>query len=208
MEKETALLKQLEGKQTIDTIVQMIGLKKASALNLISRLKKEGYVKTEGGGKQKRIYTISSKKVIEENGIFTVINRYSKIKVIPSFVHVVHGKYRPEDALIDAILLKDFRTLQAALYLFNHITDWSRLHFLSKKRGIEAIVGALYDSARQIIKTRRMPFKMRNSLFKKRPPKKEEIIKGLHTDDFQLKKVEDIWNIIIPFSKKDRVEMK
>ena len=56
------LLKKLEGLQTIDTIAEILNIKKTSALNLVSKLKKEKHLTKTGGGKQKRIYKITTKK--------------------------------------------------------------------------------------------------------------------------------------------------
>jgi hypothetical protein len=205
---QEGLLKKLEGKHTLESFMQATGLKKASALNCIAQLRKSGHLKTEGGGKQKRIYTISLKQFIEGKGMFTIINAYAKNPVFPAFQHIVHGKYDPEHALIDAILLKDFRILQQSLYIFNHIKKWTVLHKLAKKHHLEPVVGVLYDFARTAIKTKRMPDTMRNSLITKRPTKQIEIISGLRTNDIQIKRISDNWNVKLPFSLKDKEEMQ
>ena len=56
------VLRTLEGLQTIETVAAALKVKKQSALNIVSKLKKHGYVTTTGGGKQKRLYKISQKK--------------------------------------------------------------------------------------------------------------------------------------------------
>lgn len=208
MDQETALLRRIEGKHTIDTFMKQTLLTRESALNLLSLLRKNGYVKTQGGGKQKRIYTISTKKVQEGNGLFTILNKYAKIQVVPSFVHIVHGKYTEENALIDAIETRDFRILQAAVYLFGHVKKWTTLHKLAKKKHVEPIIGALYDFARTVIRTRRMPEHMHQALLRMRPQKKIEILPHTKTDSQEIKDIEWIWNVMLPFSKQDQEEMR
>lgn len=207
-DSELLVLRKIEGKQTIETVMKQISLSRASALNLLSRLRKKGYVRTEGGGKQKRIYTISTKKIQEGSGLFTLLNKYAKMKVVPSFVHVVHGLYTEENAFIDAIETKDFRILQAAVYLFGHIKDWTKLHKLAKKKHVETIVGALYDFARTVVRTRRMPEHMRQALLRMRSEKKIKILPHTQTDSSQIKAIEHLWNVTLPFSKQDHEEMR
>lgn len=208
MNQETALLRRLEGKHTLETFMKQTFLTKESALNLLSMLRKKGYVRTEGGGKQKRIYTISTKKVQEGTGLFTLLNKYSKLKVVPSFVHVAHGLYTEENALIDAIETKDFRILQAAVYLFGHIHNWTKLHEFAKKKHLEPIVGVLYDFARTVVRTRRMPEHMRQALLRMRTKKKMKIFPHTQTDSSSIKAIEHLWNVILPFSKQDQEEMR
>ncbi|HLC65676.1 MAG TPA: hypothetical protein VJI46_06155 [Candidatus Nanoarchaeia archaeon] len=202
------ILKRIEGKQTADTIAKSLGIKQESALNLIARLKKQGFVATEGGGRQKRIYSISTRRIPAENGMFAVINRHAKAKVVPEFIHTVHGRYGPEGAIIDAIKLGDIRVLQGSLYLFNHIKDWTRLHALARKHNVEAILGALYDLTRKVIKARKMPIKMRKALLVKRPKKLIELIRGLRTDSKWIGEISAEWGVKLPFSARDVEEMK
>lgn len=202
------VLRKIEGKQTIETVMKQTSLSKESALNLLSLLRKKGYVRTEGGGKQKRIYTISTKKVQEGTGLFTLLNKYAKLKIVPSFVHIVHGRYTEENALIDAIEVHNFRTLQAAIYLFGHIKDWTKLHKLAKKKHVEPIVGALYDFARTVVRTRRMPEHTRQALLRMRTKKKLKILPHTQTDSSQIKVIEHLWNVKLPFSKQDQEEMR
>src|SRR3989338_2869467 len=104
------LVKRLEGKQTIETIASALKVKQGTAANIISKLRGEGYLKTQGGGKQKRIYTISQKKFVKgEKNLFDIINKYSKFKLAPTFKHEIFGKYSVENALVDAILTRNFR---------------------------------------------------------------------------------------------------
>lgn len=201
-------LRKAEGLQTLDSLEEILQLSRASILNTLSSLKKKGYVQTMGGAKQKRIYKISQKIIPKENGMFTLINHYSKIKLRPYFVHVVYGKYGPEDALIDALQEKDFRLLQSSLWLFNHITHWKRLHELAKKKHIEPVVGALYDTARVVLRTRRMPENVYKSLLRKKTKRNIVILPHLQTNDPRLKEIEKKWHVIIPLAKADLEDMR
>ncbi|MDP2750280.1 MAG: hypothetical protein Q8O89_05610, partial [Nanoarchaeota archaeon] len=153
-----------------------------------------------GGGREKRIYTISlTQNVEKENGLFTIINRYSKLKVNPSFKHIVHGNYGCENALIDAIEQNDARALLASLSLFNHIKNWSKLYSLAKERKLRKIVGALYDVSREAIKTNKMPNKTYELMLN------SDDIKQINfeTKKEHFKEIKDRWNINIPFSEED-----
>ncbi len=205
MKEETLLL--LQGKHTVETIMHALSISMQAAINLVSKLKKEGYATTSGGGRQKRIYTITPYRQVKQErpGTFDIINRYSKIKLVPQFRHVPHSKYREEDALIDAVKTRSFRTVLASLALFRHIKDWSYLHKLAKESMLEAETGMLYDIARKTILTKRMPEKMYKALLKKRPRKKRLLTQS-ESDDF--KEISKKWNIWVPFSKKDMEEIK
>lgn len=203
MKQET--LKLLQGLHTIETIADKLKIQRTSALNLVSRMKKQGYLTTSGGGKRKRLYTISTKKQVQGKGMFDLINKYAKTGVYPSFKHIAYGKYAVENALIDAIKTKDFRVIKASLYLFNQIKNWKKLHRLAKTKDIEQEVGALYDSARLFIKTRKMPENIRKSLHGAR---QKTIIPHLKTTDPQLKAISQEWKVIIPFNKRDLEELR
>lgn len=145
-----------EGKYTVETFAKKQGLSRQSAINLLSKLKKQGYVQVSGGGNQKRIYTLSKTPKKEANGFFTLLNKYSPEKISPSFEHYIYGKYDAERAIIDGILFqsnqKDIRTREAMFYLFRHIKNWKKLFFLAKKEGVIDEVRKLYEEAR--IKTK------------------------------------------------------
>ena len=205
IEETTKLLK---GKHTIDTIETDLHLTRGSALNLVSRLKKAGYLQTSGGGRQKRIYTISPRKIVRpEKDMFTMINKYSKMKLVASFRHAAYGDYTRENALIDAILTRSVRTIQASIFLFNHIRDWKKLHALARKKDIEQEVGALYLAARFITKTRRMPKNILDSM-KMNVKKKGFLIMTWKTNVPALKKIEEEWNVGLPFLNGDVEELR
>jgi len=194
---KTETIRKIEGKQTLDTISRKLNLTRNSAANLVSKLRKEGYLKSSGGGKQPRIYTISLKKTTEFNdGMFDILSKKTPVKIHPPFIHKTDGIYRVEDAIVDLIRLDDIRILIGVVYLFNHVRDWTYLR--KKARGIEGKVGALYDFARTIKKTRKMPDKVRRALLRRRPLK---IVNWLH--EKEPNEMEKKWNVTVPLRGGD-----
>ena len=151
-------LRRIEGLQTIEIIMKELGISKQSALNLVSKLKKEQYLTNWEGTKKKRIYKITLRKQRPRDpGMFDMINKYSpNMKLNPWFDHQVHGKYGPEEALVDAVKTESPRAILASLRLFSHIKDWKRLYVLAKKEGVWQKIGAMYDVARLFFWTRKM----------------------------------------------------
>lgn len=198
--KQELILKKLEGMQTVETAAETLGIGRQSTINLLSKLKKEGHVKTGGGGHQKRIYTITQRKQRKRNpGMFDIINKYSPMKINPWYDHQVHGTYKPEDAIIDAIETKSFRVILASLRLYNHITDWKRLYNKAKEKGVWQQVGALYDVARMFFRVRKMPNKYIGVRFRN----KKFIIRDYQGLDELFHIVEKKWNVGIPFKNQD-----
>ena len=152
-------LKIVSGKYTLEIIATELGIKKNSAINLLSKLKKEGKVIVTGGGRQKRIYTVSNIPIKQGNGFFKLVNKYSPDKLVPHFIHCVHGKYTVERAIIDGIIIGDVRTLEATRYLFKQVENWKLLFQLAKQHGVVNDVYKLYKKARKNFKCRTMPKK-------------------------------------------------
>lgn len=200
-------LKLIKGKQTVETVMDILDISRQSAINLLSKLKNQGFVTTSGGGRQKRIYTITEYKQIKPKipGMFDIISKHSKLKIMPYFKHVPHSRYTTENALIDAIKTKRFRIILASLSLFNHVTGWKLLYFLAKKNNLEAELGFLYDLSRLYIKTRKMPLRTYKTLIKHRPSSYKYLTQT-KTDDF--KELSRKWHIHAPFSKKDMEEIR
>src|SRR3989338_5238534 len=144
-------------KYTIDTYTQRYHISRASALNKLSRLKKQGFVTVSGGGYQKRIYTVSNTKIVKTNGFYDLVNRYSPEKLVPKFEHVIHGRYSVEEAIIDGIKIGDIRTLEATKHLFRNVKNWKRLFDLAKKNKMVEKVRGLYQETYREMKTRKMP---------------------------------------------------
>ncbi|MBI2147629.1 hypothetical protein HYU19_04085 [Candidatus Woesearchaeota archaeon] len=201
MHDQLELLRKIEGLQTVETAAKALGMKQQSALNLLSRLKKQGYVTVSGGGRIKRIYKITLRKQLPRDpGMFDIINKYSpNMKLNPWYDHQVHGTYGPEEALVDALQTDSFRTILASIHLFNHITNWPKLYGLAKQKNCWQKAGALYDVARMFIKVRKMPKKYRKGVWQKRI----FFIKDYVTKEKQFFPVSKAWNVQIPFRLGD-----
>jgi len=193
-------LRKLEGLHTAETAAKELGIGRQSAINLLSRLRKEGYVTVNGGGKQPRLYRIMMRKQRPRSpGMFDIINRYSPMKLAPWYDHQVHGHYGPEEAVVDAIQAQSFRAMLASLRLFNHITDWPMLYRLATEKGIWQKVGALYDVAGMYFRERKMPLRYQHPTLKK----KESLIKDYPTEMQSFLSIERKWNVAVPFRKGD-----
>lgn len=198
------LLKRLEGLQTVETVMKELGIKRQSAINLASRLKKLGYLSLWLGGK-KKIYKITTRKQRpRDKGMFDIINKYSPMKLQPWYDHQVHGKYEVEDALIDAIETKSFRVILASLMLFNHIKDWPKLYNLAKKKDCWQKAGALYDVAKLFFRVKRMPEKYLHNKFNI----KKFLIGDYKTKETIFNPIEKKWNVAVPFRIGDIHKVK
>ena len=148
---------ELEGKYTVETLAKERNITRQSAINLISRLKERGYAKSSGGGRQKRIYTIKKLPLRPTNGLYDVLNKYAKEKLVPAFEHYVHGNYTTEKAIIDALDIGDARTMEAAKDMFMHVKDWKTLFHLAENKNLTAKLKEIYWQARTTRKVRRIP---------------------------------------------------
>ena len=187
----------------MDTIAKRRGISRRTAINLIWILRKKGLVETGYGKRKIRLYRIRAikKPDIGFKGLYDIINENSKVKVFAKEQHRIHGhKLTIEEAIIRAIEEEDFRTILAALGLFNKIKDWSRLLKFAKKEKLTRKVGALYDVARTAIKVKRIDKRIRKALLKGTVGDKY-IVKKIRSADF--KDIEKEWNVFIPFNKAD-----
>ncbi|MFH0979243.1 MAG: helix-turn-helix domain-containing protein [Candidatus Woesearchaeota archaeon] len=192
------LLMEIEGLQTIKTLADKLGIKKQSAINLASRLKKEGYLTTTGGGRKIRFYKISTKKQrIRSPGMFDIINKYSPMKLNPWYDHQVHGKYGPEEALVDAIETKSFRAILASLRLFGHIKDWKQLRKYAIKKGCWQQTLALHELAMKYFKIRKIP-----SQYVKEDARDWISLTQLR-ERHNFPEIERRWHVYIPFNNRD-----
>lgn len=197
------IAKTLDGLQTVDTVAKILGISRRSAINIIWKLRKRGLVETSHGKRKVRMYRIRALKKpdIGSKGLYDIINKTSKVKLFTREIHRIHDhKLTIEEAIIRAIKEGDFRTVLAALGLFNKIKNWSRLLRFAKKEQITKKVGGLYDVARTTIKVKRMDKRTRNAL-RNGKIKNKYIIKRIKSSDF--KEIEKEWNVFIPFNKAD-----
>lgn len=201
------LAKKLDGLHTVETIQDQLKISRRTAINYISKLRKTEYLTTARGKKKKRLYDISPVRMRLEGspGLYETINKYSKIKLATKYKTRIHGrKLSVEEAIIKAVETGEYRVIIAAIPLFNHVSDWSLLSGLAKKDNIQNKVGALYDIARTIVRTRRMDKRAEKSLQKK---KKAILFKGLNKQkDF--KDIAKKWNVVIGITKQDLWRLK
>lgn len=145
------------GLYTVERFAEERNISRQSALNLLAKLKREGYVIVAGGGREKRLYAVSALPRKKTNGFYDIVNTYSPEKLQPKFEHYVNGNYTIEHAIIDGLKIGDVRTKEATMHLFRHVTNWKRLFDLAKKNKMEKDVITLYEKARRTTKTKRMP---------------------------------------------------
>lgn len=203
--KTDELLQKLEGIQSVESVMNILNIKRTTAIKLVSMLKKKGYVKTKQTNKKKRIYYISRLNSIGGKSYYDIINNISPIKISESEIYKIYGREPSlEETLVYAIKTKKLRAIMASLALFKYIKDWKLLLGLAKKNKVEREVGALYDLARKIIRTRRMSKRFRQSSLPSKEDKYIYIIEGLKSKDF--KKIERLWKVHLPFNKADLEE--
>lgn len=201
------ILKQLEGLQTIESIARALDIKKRTAINLVSKLRKKGYVKYFSAGRKKRIYSISTLKTrLNGNpGLYETINNYSKIKVLEPHKEIVHNrKLSLEKAVVLALKEQNFRLILASMFLFKHIRNWKLLNEEARKESLQRQIGALYDLSRKFLRARRMDKRTRKSLLN---GKGNRFIFGR----IKTKAFFDIakkWEIEIPFTEQDLIRLK
>ncbi|MCX6815802.1 MAG: hypothetical protein NT120_03040 [Candidatus Aenigmarchaeota archaeon] len=196
------LLKRLEGIHTINTVMDTLGISKGKAIYYIYRLRKRGYVKTKRLNNNTRVYYISFENKLEGFDYREIINTYSPVKISTAQTYKIYGKEPTlEETLIYAIKTGSLRTILAALALFKKINNWSELYRLSKENRIERQVGALYDLARKIMRTRRMTKKFRTAALPKEQYNFVYIVPDLKSKDFN--DIETVWKVYLPFNQKD-----
>ncbi|HIH31291.1 TPA: hypothetical protein HA235_01155 [Candidatus Woesearchaeota archaeon] len=142
---------------TLEKFAEEKGLAKQSALNLLSKMKKQNLVHTSGGAKQKRLYKVFDWPQRQTNGFYDIINRYSPEKLVPKFQHYAYGRYNIENAIIDGLKLGDIRTKEATMHLFRHVKNWKVLFELAEKEKLKKELITLHNEARKIMRVKKMP---------------------------------------------------
>lgn len=200
---EYKLIKQLEGVQNIESIMDKLKISRRTAINYVSLLRREGYLRNYSGGRKKRLYIIKliKRKEIGYPDIYEIINKYSRIGLITRKEYIRYDKNLTiEEVIIEAIKTKEYRTILAVLDLFKRVKNWSLLGKLAIKEKLGRKVGALYDVARTIIKTKRMDLRTKKTLLKSKV-KTKFIIPKLRGKNFI--DIEKTWKVYIPFNKSD-----
>src|SRR3989338_8262013 len=181
------IAKTLEGLQTADTAAKKLNISKRTAINVIWKLRKKGLVETGYGKRKIRMYRISilKKPDIGFKGLYDIINENSKVKLFTRQQYKIHDhELTIEEAITRAVKEGDFRTVLAALGLFNKIKGWPMLLKFAKKENITRKIGALYDVARTAIKTKKMDKRTRKVLLKGEIEDKY-IIMRIKSNDFK-----------------------
>lgn len=196
------MIQTLQGPYIIEDIITKLKVSKQTAIKYISALRKKGYVKTEYLKGNKRLYRIGLENQSRGTSYYDILNKNSPIKLHDPNPYKIYGrKITLEETLIYAIKTKEVRPILAAIALYKKIHDWKRLYALAKKESVEQEVGALYDLAREIIKTRKMPERFRRFLARNIKHQHKYLIDNFQSKDF--KKIEDTWKVRLPFNKND-----
>jgi len=201
------IAKKNEGFHTVESFSKSMGIKRETAINYLYFMRKKGFVETKRGKKGKRLYEIMPLKLkkIGHPGLYETINRYSSLKLTMPIEERSDHKITPEEAVVRAILTRDFRVVLASLELFKKTKDWWLLYNFSKKCGVERFVGALYSLSRKLFKVRSIDKRVLG-LLKKSRIRERYIIPRARSSDF--KEIEKEWKVYIPFSKSDVQRLK
>ena len=200
--KNEYLLEKLSGVNTLQLIKSKLGVNTKKAIYLVHRLRKRGYVKTTQNTDNIRIYYISKRVARPSHSFIDILNKNSPQKLYYFDDYIVHGK-KPslEEVLIYAIKSNSIRKIISCIGLFKKINNWSLLYRLSKKENLQRQVGALYDVARTIVKTRKMTKRFRNLSLPKKNDRFQYIINKYKSKHFQ--DIEKKWKVYIPLNIAD-----
>lgn len=194
------LADKMAGRHTLESAAALLGVKPASARNVLTRLKRAGYLRAHGPKGFRRYDITPYKQLPRSPGIYDVLNKYNPdFQLVEWPDHQVHSKYEVEDAIVDAVKSGDFRKTLATLRLFNHVTDWKRLFRIASNADVWQKVGALYDAARVYMRVRKMPLRYRHKKFSS----KAYLFSGRDTKEDKLKPVAARWNVEIPLTDAD-----
>ena len=202
------ILRKLEGLNTIDLIAKKLNVKESTAIKKIHELRKFGHVETSGGGKQPRLYRVYRNKIVKigNPGLYDIINKNSPVKISrPYEERIVGRKLSIEEALIRAIKTEKYRVILASLALFNKVKDIPKLYKLAKKEDVRRKLGALYEVARNTIRTKKINEKHLRLMLKAKN-EKAFIVPKVKSKDF--KDIENKWRVYIPFNKQDLWRLK
>ena len=197
------MAKKLEGLQTVDSIAKNLGIGRKTAINYVWLLRKGGFVETVYGKRKIRMYRISPLKAAKLGypGLYEFLNQNSKIKVYAPYIERIYDrKPTAEDMIVKAVRTGDLRIILSSLALFNKVKNWQMLSQIARKERVGRKIGALYDAAKTIISVRYMDKRIRKALLNSKIENKF-IVKNARTRD--LKHIEKIWRVYLPFNNAD-----
>ena len=204
MHKEK-LLKQLEGVHTLQSVMSVLGVNRLQAIYYVHCLRKAGYVKTARSPSGNRVYSISFENRLGGTSYEELLNKISPVKLAVGVIYRVYGKTpTPEEILVYAVKRDSLRTILSVLALFKKEIDWNKLYRISKENHCKRQIGALYDLARTIMRTRRMSGRFRTFSLPKKEYAFRYVVPGLKSKDF--KEIENRWRVYLPFNKSDLEE--
>lgn len=197
-----AMAKENEGLHTVESFSKMNGIMRETAINYLHGLRKAGFAETERGSGGKRLYSISPLRLkkIGYPGLYETLNSYSSVKLVLPFEERTDHEIKPEEAVVRAILTRDFRAVLASLSSFRKIKDWWSLYRLSKEHGVERFVGALYFLSRKLFGVASIDRRVLRML-KSSSVKERYIIPGMKSQEFGV--IEREWGVFIPFNASD-----
>jgi hypothetical protein len=205
--KTEELFEKIRGVQTLKSVTKILGVKKKRAIYLISRLRKKGYVKTSQEKDNSRVYYISKKIERHSFSFIDILNENSPQKLNYYDDYIVHNiKPSLEEVLIYSLKSKDLRKLISCLGLFKKMSNWPLLYKLAKKENLQRQVGALYDVARTLMKTRKMTKRFKNLSLPKKQDKFQYIKENFKSKSFQ--NIEKKWKVYIPLNIFDLEEYR
>ena len=196
------LTQKLEGIYTLESIMETLKVDRSTAMNYVSKLRKQGYVKTKRTSSGKRIYSISRLNKIGGKSYYEVLNQISPIKLSESETYKVYGRdITYEETLVYAIKTGKLRVVLSSLALFKHINNCTQLSELARKDGMQRQACALYELARSTMKVRKMGKKFLKTGLPKAGDTYLYIIPNLESKDFV--EIQQKWKVYLPFNKED-----
>src|SRR3989344_1513694 len=199
------IVQKLKGLNTLKMIESALNIDRSTAIYIVHKLRKKGFVKTKYTSDKKRVYYISPRNVLGGTSYTDTINEYSPLKIMETDQYYVYGKeITAEEALIYAITKKSVRYIIASLSLFRKIDNWSELYKKAKEKNLLREIAALYDVARRVIpKIRKMPKRFKNLAMPKKTDRFKYILDGFRSVNF--KDIEKKWKVYVPLNFDDLV---
>lgn len=195
--------KNMKGLYTIENIQKELGVKRHTAIQYMSFLRKRNLVDTVYGKGKKRVYRIKPvpEVVVGNPGYYEILNKNSPIKLWEPYEYRAFGrKISIEETIAWAVSRKENRIHLAALALFSKVKNWPRLYKWAKEYDVRRKIGALYDVARTTLKVRKIDLRIRKKLLSSKGEGKY-MIPMMKSKDFR--EIENEWGVFISLNKAD-----